>query len=441
MLGSSSSAICRVPAEIWAEIFVFAQIMPADSWYTLGLADTLHHPRQLPWNASYVCSLWRETAVSHSRLWSYSPILLERECLSLKDPVALLELVLARSSRPRGIHFFKATGLFDNDPLPVVRALLQVLINHSTVWEWLRIRVHSSFAELLSQLHGKLPLLERLDVQIQGFEVCPRLDKTASQFPWSQLTYFSDARTLIDEVAPFEDGYYTTIVAAASNLQSLHTKCISLRIPSSRVHHNTLKEIQLPLDHGATPSGTTLHTPQDDICFTISAFIAASRNCSRLTSLSLTDTVPDRFFDMVLEALPQLTQLVLTFWEWEERTLAMTEGFFVELTAVDANSRDFYLVPSLASLSIWFNPCPEAPDVTRIVAGMPVRDMLDDRYQRSPLQSVCLAISGDSIEVSDEVVSYYRGLKRRGLAIQVNVVSLPEEAEFFITRDILGGGL
>ncbi|KAF9030220.1 hypothetical protein BDZ89DRAFT_679777 [Hymenopellis radicata] len=112
LLGSSCSAICRVPVEIWAEIFVFVKMID------VAHISILYHPRQAPWNLSYVCSMWRQIAVSHSRLWSYHPLFLERECLSLKDPVSLLKLVLTRSLRPRGIYFFEDNSFADNNPPP-----------------------------------------------------------------------------------------------------------------------------------------------------------------------------------------------------------------------------------------------------------------------------------------------------------------------------------
>ncbi|KAF9030222.1 hypothetical protein BDZ89DRAFT_1112287 [Hymenopellis radicata] len=449
VLGSSSSAIARVPPEIWAEIFAFTRII--DVLRTLS-----HTPRQPPWNISYVCSLWRETAVSDSELWSFQPLYLDHECLRMKDPVSLLKLALARSSRPRAIGFFCGIAFPRNHAPPVVHALLQVLIDDSTSLARLLIRVHPSYADLLPQFRGRLPLLEDLEVDhdgntpsIRGFEICPRLTslslggafETDSQFPWSQLNEFSDSRETAGNV-PRDGEYYASIVAAAPNLQYFETICVPMTTPNVRIHHDTLTEIILcdvsllsffsfpslerlaisiaPYDISTIPT-----TDPEEIGSDLATFVTQSHGCPHLTYLCVTNALPTATFEAVLAALPQLAELELPFCEWDEVTLSTTEGFLLNLTRYVETDDDgevthaYDLVPALASFRLVFSGGRGAPDVSGIVGGA-FRLMLEERYgfsgQRSALKSVYLSVSG---EVPREILNYYKRLKRLGLDIEV----------------------
>ncbi|KAF9029909.1 hypothetical protein BDZ89DRAFT_1065007 [Hymenopellis radicata] len=396
--------------------------------FTRMSRSTLYYPRQPPWNISYVCSLWRET----------SPLYLDHECLMMKDPVSLLKLALARSSRPptlpRDIGFF-CGAVFPrrHHAPPVVRALLQVLIDASTSVACLRIGVHPSYADLLPQFRGRLPLLEELHVNydgdtpsIRGFEICPRLTRlqlrgkgafeTVSQFAWSRLTQFVDARRT-PENAPLDGEYYANIVAAAPNLQVLKTNCLPLTSPSARIHHDTLTRISLcdvsllsffsfpsleRLDISPPPYDiSTIATDTEEISSDLATFVTQSHGCPHLTFLSLTDVLPTATFEAVLTALPQLAKLELTFCEWDQDTLSMTEEFLLNLTGYVETDDDgevshaYDLVPELASFSLVFRPCPG-----RLIA---LRLMLEERYgfhgQGSALKSVHLGVSGEFDEV------------------------------------------
>ncbi|KAF9008163.1 hypothetical protein BDZ89DRAFT_1079123 [Hymenopellis radicata] len=441
---SLSSAIGRVPAEIWAEIFALTRM--------IDHRGTLYHPRQPPWNISYVCSLWRETAVSHSQLWSL-PLCLDDECLKMKDPVSLLKMVFARSSRPRAllrdIGFFCGSGYPRHHAPPVVRVLLQVLIDASTSVACLHIRVHPSYADLLPQFRGRLPLLEELDVSydgdtpsIRGFDICPRLTRlqlrgkgafeTVSQFAWPRLTQFVDARR--------------TPEAAAPNLRFLKTNCLPPTSPSVRIHHDNLTNISLcdvsllsffsfpsleRLDISPPPYDiSTIATDTEEISSDLATFVTQSHGCPHLTSLSVINALPTATFEAVLAALPQLAELELTFREWDEVTLSMTEEFLLNLTGYVETDDDgevlhaYDLVPALEWFSLVFSPCRGAPDVSDIV-GRAFRSMLEERYgfhgQRSALKSVYLRVSGEFGEVllPTQVLDYCKVLKRGGLDIQV----------------------
>ncbi|KAF9030221.1 hypothetical protein BDZ89DRAFT_679782 [Hymenopellis radicata] len=181
----------------------------------------------------------------------------------------------------------------------------------------------------------------------------------------------------------------------------------------------------------------------------IHTFLTESRGCSHLRSLSVADTIPDANFYAVLAALPQLAELQLSFFEWEEHTLSTTEEFLLSLTRyVNINADDqapvshsYDLLPSLTTFGLLFNHCSGAPDLTRIVAGAPFQEMLQERYgfarQRSVLQSVYFLLSGNPIEVSREVVNNYNGLRSLGLDILAMNIVYTDGSPFGTPRDIL----
>ncbi|KAF9030224.1 hypothetical protein BDZ89DRAFT_1159460 [Hymenopellis radicata] len=335
---------------------------------------------------------------------------------------------------PAGDWLFCGVGFPRNHAPPVVRALLQVLIDDSTSLARLLIRVHPSYADLLPQFHGRLPLLEDLAVDhdgdtpsIRGFEICPRLTslslggafETVSQFPWSQLTDFIDGRGTPIENVPLDGEYYANIVAAAPNLQYFETTCVPVTTSSVRIRHDTLTEISI----------------LDVSLLSFFSFPSLERHLRNgvawmphLTYLCVTNALPTATFEAVLAALPQLAELELSFCEWDEVTLSTTERFLLNLTRYVETDDDgevthaYDLVPALASFRLDFSPGRGAPDVSGIVGGA-FRLMLEERYgfsgQRSALKSVDLSVSGDVIEVPTEVLNYYEGLKRLGLDIQV----------------------
>ncbi|KAJ7590745.1 hypothetical protein C8J56DRAFT_1024556 [Mycena floridula] len=195
-----TSAMRRMPNEIWAEIFTFAR---DDEWNN-DIKLTLD-PVSVPWKVSRVCSTWRTCAIAHSGLWTSVFLDLQPKAGRKHD---LLQLYLSRA----GDRLLSDVimGADYNATLDVSNPILQTILLTSPRWKRLELVMPATWYHAFDGLRGRLPFLETLNLidntteeaplhpQFRMFELAPMLksvhglaDFTARfALPWSQLAEY-----------------------------------------------------------------------------------------------------------------------------------------------------------------------------------------------------------------------------------------------------------
>ncbi|KAK1224494.1 hypothetical protein PQX77_012607 [Marasmius sp. AFHP31] len=182
--------IHRLPPELLERIFSFSVDIPElyDSSGYREYPQSSLDPRKSPWTLAQVCQSFRKLALATPSLWSFISFgFLGLACTANPESLAYLHahnhrlrLQLQRSSDyPLTVMTHTPGGM-----TPIDRSLFQ-LCSHTNRWRSLRIELHSSLTEELSQIRGSLPNLESLDIHCLGsgikrvdcFEFAPRLKK------------------------------------------------------------------------------------------------------------------------------------------------------------------------------------------------------------------------------------------------------------------------
>lgn len=194
------SPVRRVPAEVIAEIVVFAVAAVADRDPYYVSLDT-----QGPaWLLAQVCSTWRTVVLTLPTLWSTVHIDMPASTNLRYPEVIAAELLRRSGDLPLSLEF-KALEPTDDAGLKV----LGVIIAHCHRWEYLSLfRLHATYLPMFAQVKERLPILRSLflssddsaappDFILDAFEVAPLLETLhlfcrsvpahAMLFPWSQL--------------------------------------------------------------------------------------------------------------------------------------------------------------------------------------------------------------------------------------------------------------
>ncbi|KAF7343684.1 F-box domain-containing protein [Mycena sanguinolenta] len=145
------SPMRRIPMEILGEIFSWS--LPAH-----GQLDMVHSP----WVLTHVSRLWRAVAVFKSSLWSRLYLDFSHE--------QKYSLTMARTQIERA-HTLKIAfwGCHRPDSRSQVD-FLELLLDHSTVWEEFRLQLTRALIPPMAACRGHFPLLRRVWVQWDGPE-------------------------------------------------------------------------------------------------------------------------------------------------------------------------------------------------------------------------------------------------------------------------------
>ncbi|KAJ6455155.1 hypothetical protein C8R45DRAFT_881721 [Mycena sanguinolenta] len=134
----------RIPFEILAEIFSWT--LPPRSEGPLGINKS-------PWLLTHVCSHWRAVAVSKSSLWS--PLCID---FALK-PHYSLAMVRTQIERARTLRI-RFYGARYRALRPQVD-MLELLLQHSSMWEELRIELTRDLVRHIEPVQDSFPALRR----------------------------------------------------------------------------------------------------------------------------------------------------------------------------------------------------------------------------------------------------------------------------------------
>jgi hypothetical protein len=147
------SPLRRMPPEILSEIFTLT--LPSDrAVVERGKIDL----RDSPWMLTRICGRWRTVALASSSLWSFVAINCE-DNLSAAYPLSLIRTQLQRAKHIR-IHFLAEDRLTQYQ-----MDILQLLVDHSPLWEEVYLLVTPGFLPIITTLHDRIPLLRRVWIE------------------------------------------------------------------------------------------------------------------------------------------------------------------------------------------------------------------------------------------------------------------------------------
>jgi hypothetical protein len=147
------SPLRRMPPEILSEIFMLT--LPSDrAVVERGKIDL----RDSPWMLTRICGRWRTVALASSSLWSFVAINCE-DNLSAAYPLSLIRTQLQRAKHIR-IHFLAEDRLTQYQ-----MDILQLLVDHSPLWEEVYLLVTPGFLPIITTLHDRIPLLRRVWIE------------------------------------------------------------------------------------------------------------------------------------------------------------------------------------------------------------------------------------------------------------------------------------
>jgi len=357
-LSGQDAAICRVPAELWCEIFLHASadgIIFDPCYY--------QHVQITPFILGAVCTPWRRIALSTAQLWSRLDIYLRR-CDSMnKYPVSEIELCLERSKQmPLSIKLITSSQ--------VHRDVMQSLVRNADRWQkldfsifswslFMHPKVTNTIApikdDLIQLLYAipNLPALESFYYYCDGGDLClpadlpmfhhaPKLRSLgirskfdiATGIPWSELTSFrsdlvfvaivpmlqlcSGLRHLRLEASMSEnnededvDINFDKLVLPLDNLASLTVEVAEPYV--SAIFFQKLRCMRLP-------ALETLNLSCPSRCDWIEALrtVLACTGCGRsLTRLSITGSSRDGKLNQILSLLPNLKELRVNVKDWD----------------------------------------------------------------------------------------------------------------------------
>ncbi|KAK0505232.1 hypothetical protein EDD18DRAFT_328951 [Armillaria luteobubalina] len=371
------SSIRRVPKEILTRIFIFAT--NGDSCDVLNIKTS-------SWVFMHVSRFWRKTASSCPSLWSRLRI---EAPLGRRDPSSLLSTVLHLSDRTINHLTFTCDdddegGMVDADHEKMLADVLCVLLEHSSRWERISCALPTNVLALLSAARGRFDSLISVSLRcsdsgelgtLDAFEIAPKLSEASfNGFHWKteiriprHLVAYSDTRPQGDTTLT---PCYLDMVRRSLRLETFRvnhcdTEGLSYMITQPlRVTHKSLRRLtacdDLFLENLVLPALDTMNIGPGDrrecppsACVVVPDLIVRSQ-CS-LTSLSLTNAVPDSNFIRILQLTPQLRSLHLRFPLWIDRSRVYESHMkmlIIRLAEREKLTGVHVLVPQLRELRI-----------------------------------------------------------------------------------------
>ncbi|KAF8913449.1 hypothetical protein CPB85DRAFT_1434083 [Mucidula mucida] len=383
------SPLRHLPQEILTEIFHFSCV---DHTNLLDTSDG-------PWCLAQVCRRWRNIVLSTPLLWAH---------LHCFDSTGGKDVALRKASIPT---LRRALALSDKVPLDIILHVddldpyadnphvmkiyelwIEELMSVSERWKHLSLSIYQDAIPLLETVHGRIPLLETLELNshsprvsgegvITAFADAPSLrevrleninplDYYEVDIPLSQITRMESTWVDVDEDMMSAIPHFWTHLSACPHLTHLrithpfnvwptdpeltalrHTALRTLTISDEHL----LDMLELPcLEelHVKAPAVLSLNgTPQScppDMLLAILNLIVRS-GCS-LKSLRIVDLADAHILSEILARAPELTALKLKYSQW-----SLSPGYDTELEVLLQFlpfSTHYQLVPKLTSFIV-----------------------------------------------------------------------------------------
>ncbi|KAK7031599.1 ABC protein [Favolaschia claudopus] len=347
------SPLRRLPPELLGDIFSWTFSPLAESWGRHeSMADT-------PWVLSHVCRRWRDICLSTPSLWAC--ILIDYTASSPRIPtLPLVNTRLQRAQRLK-IHFYASDK---SEHLPQVE-MLQLLLEHSSRWEELSLRLSPSIVPLLTTHSIPFPSLKRLWLE---------WDSAVTWAAMPPLNCFQAAPCLADCSIINDEGFVPMVLPLHQftrceltrpwdehgDLLQLGVNLVELRIFEGELWRAHDVIIQLPLlqrlsvsrletlAHFKTPSldGLSVYIFEQDVpeVDLLKSFLHRSE--CRLRSFVVNGWFSSDIGVKVLQMLPSISELVIITVGHKEPD----ETTHPLITVLTVSSR--LLVPQLRSISL-----------------------------------------------------------------------------------------
>ncbi|KAL0581918.1 hypothetical protein V5O48_000148 [Marasmius crinis-equi] len=387
----SISAMKRIPAEIWQEIFAFASL-PAD--WTLSIIG--HDVLAITLNIAHVCSRWRKIIKAMPELWSSISLNVQNP---LPGAVNLIEVYIANSNgHPLKVHIweqYETSGIinpydviahFGMDGLLAFRKLMEYTaqcreLQLDVAWEMMSV--------VADQGEVTFPLLRSLDVRrqpdIRDVELvgwfaralvdAPLFTDLRLSFPPSAPEFFplSQITSLtVEEIYILDSAI--TILFACTRLETLELSVgdpFSDRISAPDFSTITLPHLRSFTLSSSSPFSGTEHAPSRLLgtltCPSLSSLTVTSaavwyqpdqetsraivslidRSLCSLSTLSILSPLYEASdLPTLLRKCPELNELEIVLAYQEERAIS---GVFSCLSVFEGNTSDA-MVPRLTKL-------------------------------------------------------------------------------------------
>ncbi|KAF8173772.1 hypothetical protein K438DRAFT_2050572 [Mycena galopus ATCC 62051] len=191
-LRSVTYPVLSLPFEVTSEIFL--RCLP-DLQDSKPIFNFSRHNLPMPLLLSQVCRDWRDIVFKTPRIWAMLRISIQVSASDYALLYALVDLLMLEGSKN-----YKSSTTLPMVSLPI--------FSLSNQWQNLGLRLlHSDLVTSpFSDLHGRLPILQDLQIRARGFdkvvtafEIAPSLRRVILDgltpalilLPWTQLTYFS----------------------------------------------------------------------------------------------------------------------------------------------------------------------------------------------------------------------------------------------------------
>ncbi len=426
----------RLPVEMLVQVFKEA---------TSEMGDALYM-RWEPFAISRVCRKWRVVAMEQCpEIWT--EFMLERDRWDyIKNPVALLSLVLSRGGE-RSLEFkFVASGHDSDCELEknseedssdeeaederiqshyrrvdsVTEQLLQDLVRHCHRWRNVYFSIPGRLFHLLSPIRGKLPalVLFSLDCVVDDLSVqspilaesyildgAPLLETVSvscyDDFPVlipqgvPNLTSYTDDRTGV--VDPMHHQHFLNIICTSPHLKSFAVKHkSSVTDPTPRVVHPGitwlsatdgifLRSLTLPAlkNMELYDSASWFRDTYHEVS---SLYDLVVHSACDLSSLKVVNCAVNENLIHILEASPELISLTLQISEWDDGSAQTIKDLFDRL-----RSFEHVLVPRLQSLTLTMEDA-DFLGTDFGLFGHVFGYFIEDRWRKGILRSVTVTL-------------------------------------------------
>ncbi len=390
------------------------------------------------------------------KLWDDDIRIHAPECMALNDPAAIPGTVYSLCSPTQGFtfrFFGNRMGRKTLNDAALGLPLLELLIQESPHWRSASLHLAGQEqVDAVEAVRGRLQLLSYLQIScrqlsdgpesIRGFEDAPALThllldgskwkfEERSQFPWSQLSFFHDGRTCVEDES-INSTYYTDILSQSPGLEYL--KIMAAHEPNvflPRVVHRGVKRLEFCdssiLSYFACPNITRITRSNDwfvgvedthDVCNQLKEFISAScRGPSQLlTYLDIVNIIPNHDFLSMLGVMSALTDLHVDFCNWQDDiNLIHYENMLIRLSrCIMENLRTITpeLIPRLEALHIAIYDSSNCPEAVTFLDD-PLAGFSRSRVRMTPLKSVEVCVYAKQVNVSAQNRAFYSGLRER----------------------------
>ncbi|KAJ7190550.1 hypothetical protein GGX14DRAFT_482963 [Mycena pura] len=397
----------RIPADIIYEIFIEV--------YNSTEFNGPPHPL---WHLGHICRFWRAVAISCPHLWNCINVEIidpSADALDRLNPLSKIEIQYSRSANlPIKMALTSWPLLKDVDS-----AWLTGFFSGSDRWSSLRVRCSSTAFEALRPLHGRLPLLRRLEVLAfeynrapqalaDIFAVAPQLteviltDENCEMLspqitlPWRQLTVYRGMYDFSDQLELLQ------ALPNATDCTLGFSSAVTAPLTSGKVtrrwHRLHLSSPRYFLTWLTAPALEELHLRGEVSAPSLYSFFP--RSACQLTALvwdrvlfyhspgeQLGDVPPPAF----LRTLPCLRRLVIRPRpQHEDDPPLERHALFDALAACGPGTdADAELCPALVELA-----CDDAYVVTNAVLVSKLLGMVEARLRNTRLVSFRLALGG-----------------------------------------------